>query len=61
MLHIYGAHPKCPLYDGVLILIVAKLGNESQIHMGMAHVPVESALHMVGILPLSKPGGLDES
>jgi hypothetical protein len=29
MLHINGAHLKCTLYDGGLILIVAKLGNGS--------------------------------
>jgi hypothetical protein len=47
------------LYDGVLILIVAKLGNGSQMNMGLAHFPVESGLHMVWILLLLTRGGLD--
>jgi hypothetical protein len=59
--HIDGAHSKCSLYDGVLILIVAKLGNGSQVHMGLAHVPVESGLHIVWILLLLIRGGLDVS
>ena len=33
MLHIDGAHSKSTLYDGVLILIVAKLGNGAQLHL----------------------------
>lgn len=61
MLHIDGAHSKCTLYDGVLILIVAKLGNGAQLHLGLAHVPVESGLHMVWIILLLIRGGLDVS
>jgi hypothetical protein len=40
---------------------MAKLGNRSQVHVGLAHVPVESALHMVWILQLLNRGGLDVS
>jgi hypothetical protein len=62
MLHIDGAHSKCTLYDRMLILIVQKLGNGNQVNMGLAHVPVESGLHMVWILLLLLTrGGLDVS
>jgi hypothetical protein len=61
ILHINEAHSKCLLYDGVLILVVAKLGNSSQVHVGLPHVPVESGLHMVWILLLLIHGGLDVS
>jgi hypothetical protein len=52
MLHLDGTHSKSTLHDGVTILVVAKLGNGTQLHLGSAHVPVESALHMVWIIPL---------
>jgi hypothetical protein len=45
----------------VIILIVAKLGNGSQLHLGFAHVPVKSALHMVWIVLLLRRGGSDVS
>jgi hypothetical protein len=61
MLHFDGAHSKRTLYDGVLILIVAKLGNGSQLNLGIAHVPVESGMHMVWIILLLERGGLDVS
>ena len=61
MLHIDGAHSKSTLYDGVLILIVAKLGNGTQLHLGVAHVPVESGQHMVCLILLLIRGGLDVS
>jgi hypothetical protein len=49
MLHIDGAHSKRTLYDGVLILVVAKPGNGTQLHLELA-VPVESGQHMVWMI-----------
>jgi hypothetical protein len=59
MLHLDGARSKSTLCDGVMILIVAKLGNGTQLHLGLAHVPVKSSLFMVWIVLLLRRGGLD--
>jgi hypothetical protein len=59
MLHLDGAHSKSTLCDGVMILIVAKLGNGTQLHLGLAHVTVESSLFMVWIVLLLRCGGLE--
>jgi hypothetical protein len=59
ILHLDGAHSKSTLCDSVLILIVAKLGNGAQLHLGLAHVPVESSLHMVWIVLLLRLRGSD--
>jgi hypothetical protein len=52
MLHLDGAHSKSAQCNGVMMLIVAKLGNGSQLHLGFARVPVESSLHIVWIILL---------
>jgi hypothetical protein len=41
-MHVDRAYAKNPLYDGTIIMLVAKLGNGSGIPLAIAHVPIKS-------------------
>jgi hypothetical protein len=47
-----GAYAKNPLYDGTIIILVAKIGNRSGIPLAIAHVPIKSCDHLVWLLLL---------
>jgi hypothetical protein len=43
-MHVDGAYAKNPLYDGTIIVLVAKLGNKSGIPFTIAHMKVSILL-----------------
>ena len=49
-IQIDGAHVKTELYDGVVVVAVAKLGDGSNIMLSMAYVPSETKVHLVWYL-----------
>jgi hypothetical protein len=59
MLFIDGVFYKMPLYDGVLLLIVAKSGNGSLLFLAAAWIPVESKLHMAFMVLMMDRAGFD--
>jgi hypothetical protein len=60
IMYVDGAFAKDPLYDGTIIILVAKLGNGStSIPLAIAHVPIKSSVHLVWLLLLLVWAGLD--
>jgi hypothetical protein len=59
LMHVDGAYANNTLYDGTIIMLVAKLGNGSGIPLAIAHVPIESSVHLVWLLLLLVRVGLD--
>ena len=49
-IQIDGAHVKTELYDGVVLVVVAKLGDGSCILLSIAYVPSETKVHLVWYL-----------
>jgi hypothetical protein len=59
MLFIDGIFYKMPLYDGILILLVAKSGTGSLLFLVAARIPVKAKLHMAFVVLMMERAGFD--